>query len=209
MIDEFDSTGTFLRSFPSPLAHPGYFTEGYGGAAIDPTNGNVLISEGSYSAETEAGGVREFDASANFLGTDNVSGEFFAIGQPVVNSAGYAYIPSSDTVTILNPAPIEPKVELSPGLQPDPPTGGTLEATVDPNGGGQVTECEFEYVAESEYQEGAARPLCLRADQSVRTADSIRSDDECQRADLGPDDRRRLQVPSRRPQRERCEVRRR
>ena len=57
VIDEFDSTGTFIRSFPSPLAHPGYFTEGLGGVAIDPTNGNVLISEGSYNRETGAGGV--------------------------------------------------------------------------------------------------------------------------------------------------------
>ena len=48
LVDEFDSTGTFVRSFPAPRAHPGYFTEGNGGAAVDPTNGHVLISEGSY-----------------------------------------------------------------------------------------------------------------------------------------------------------------
>ena len=68
VIDEFDSTGTFVRSFPSPLAHPGYFTEGLGGVAIDPTNGNVLISEGSYEPETGAGGAKEFDAFGELPG---------------------------------------------------------------------------------------------------------------------------------------------
>jgi hypothetical protein len=158
VVDEFDSTGTFIRSFPAPRAHPGYFTEGNGGAAVDPTNGHLLISEGSYDSETGAGAVKEFDESANFLGTDRVnSGEFYAIGQPVVNASGYAYIPSSDTVTIFNPAPTEPVVTYRQVSSPTA-TGGTLEGTVDPNGGGQVTECEFEYVAESEYQEGAVDP---------------------------------------------------
>ena len=157
VIDEFDSTGTFVRSFPSPLAHPGYFTEGLGGVAIDPTNGNVLISEGNYEPETGAGGAKEFDAFANFLGTNKLNAEFFPRGQPVVNSAGYAYMPNGDTVTILNPAPTEPKVSYRQVSSPTA-TGGTLEATVDSNGGGQVTDCEFEYVAESEYQEGAADP---------------------------------------------------
>ena len=60
-------------------------------------------------------------------------------------------------MTIFNPAPTEPKVTYRQVSSPTA-TGGTLEATVDPNGGGQVTECEFEYVAESEYQEGAADP---------------------------------------------------
>ena len=68
VVDEFDSSGTFLRSFPSPRAASA-LGPATGGVAIDPTNGNVLITEGGYNAETEEGGVREFDAWGNYLGT--------------------------------------------------------------------------------------------------------------------------------------------
>ena len=62
VVDEFDSSGTFLRSFPTA-----------GPVAIDPTDDNVLIAN------------QEFDSTGNFL-------EALPIGGPmVVNAQGYLY----------------------------------------------------------------------------------------------------------------------
>jgi hypothetical protein len=145
VVDEFDSSGTFLRSFPSPRAASA-LGPATGGVAIDPTNGNVLITESAYNPETEEGGVREFDAWGNYLGTIHPPKgiEYQPQGEPVVNSHGYLYVPSSSDLMIFAPAATLPKVTYKPVASPTP-TAGTLEATVDPNGGGSITECKFEY----------------------------------------------------------------
>ncbi len=151
LVDEFDSSGTFLRSFPSPRAR-GSLNPTTGGVAIDPTNGNVLISEANYNEEEEEGGVSEFDSSGNFLATVHPpkGTEFQAQGQPTVNSHGYAYIPSSGDLMIFGPAATLPKVTYKP-VANTTTTSGTLEATVDPNGGGPITQCKFEYGTSTSY----------------------------------------------------------
>ncbi len=118
-IDEFDSTGTFLRSFPSPRAH-GSLDPTTGPVAVDPTNGNVLISEGGYNEESEEGGVTEFDASGNFLGAVHPPKgiEFQAQGEPVVNSHGYAYVPSSGDL-VLRPSGGPSQGQLQAGRESD------------------------------------------------------------------------------------------
>jgi hypothetical protein len=149
-VDEFDSTGTFLRSFPAPRVEEGVV--GTGGITVDPTNGNLLIDESVYNEENGEGGVREFDESGNFLGADfpvPLSG-FQPGGAPVVNSNGYLYVPTGAQVDMFNPAPRVPTVAYKP-VSGSTPTGGTLNATVDPNGGGNITQCHFEYGSSKAY----------------------------------------------------------
>ncbi len=110
VVDEFDSSGTFLHSFP------------YGSAAVDPTNENILI------------GSEEFDSSGQFI-------ENLHTGNPMaVNSSGYLYAGSE----IFSPDTVLTKATYQPVSSPTP-TSGTLNAKVDPNGGDEVTECQFEY----------------------------------------------------------------
>ncbi len=135
VVDEFDSTGTYLRSFKAPGAVGG--NPGLGGTAIDPTNDNVLITTNS--------GVNEYDSSGNHLETLNASG---ARGTPGVNSMGYLYVPVYEQVDIFTPDAVEPRTTYS-GITDPTSTAGTVNATVDPNGGGNVTECKFEYGEEA------------------------------------------------------------
>ena len=66
VVDEFASTGEFLRSFPAPAAN--FENPDRGGVGVDPTNGDVLITEGGFNGNPEIVGVAEYDANGNFLG---------------------------------------------------------------------------------------------------------------------------------------------
>ena len=93
VIDEFDSTGTFVRKFSAS-----------GTVAVDPTSGNVLI------------GNDEFDSSGNFI-------EHLPTGSPMaVNSSGYLYaggqIYKPNTVV----ATVAYRSILDPSQRPERPT---------------------------------------------------------------------------------------
>jgi hypothetical protein len=123
VVDEFDASGTFLRTFATG-----------GSIAADPTNGNVVI------------GNKEFDASGNFLGSIPSLGEAFAI-----NSEGrlYGWVEGGTSdVLIFSPAAVVPTISYEAATSPTA-TAGTLNAKVDPNGGGNVTACKFEYGTEA------------------------------------------------------------
>ena len=118
VVDEFNSAGIFLRSFDAT-----------GPIALDPTNGAVLI------------GGREYDSHGNLLGTLPTELPL------VVNSSGYLYAsngPGGEFVEIFAPAPALPEVSYGSVSEPTT-TSGTLHATINPNGGGDITACQFEY----------------------------------------------------------------
>ncbi len=138
LVDEFDPTGTFIRSFPAPGSAAGF--PGTGGVAVDPTNGNVLVG---------GSGLSEYDQSGNLL-ESLASG---AEGTPAVNSNGYLYVPKPDRVDIYTPNVVVPAATYKPVSNPTT-TSGTLNATIDPNGGGDVTTCEFQYGTDTSYSLG-------------------------------------------------------
>ncbi len=131
VVDEFDSSGTFLRTFPN-----------LGALAVDPLTGDVII------------GYEEYDPSGNLLGILPPAqiGQSRENSDYAFNSAGYLYVPSRrpgyehlpDPIEIIGPAPKSPQVTYQPVSSPTL-TSGTLNASVDLNGGGEVTECQFEY----------------------------------------------------------------
>ncbi len=164
-IDEFDSTGVFIRRINAetttiPAAETPMGPKGFGsypgltGVAVDPTTGNVLVSDRGALV------VREFSPSGEYLnditGADTPAGKFgficnsFACFDSVygvaVNSQGYVYVADGEdhVVDIFKPQPRQPTVAYKPDTNPTP-TSGTVNATADPNGGGDITSCRFEY----------------------------------------------------------------
>ena len=161
-VDEFDSTGIFLRAFTG-AGVPGGFApvegeEGYSGGildyhggllgvAIDPTNGNVLIAN-------SGGAIDEFDSNGNFLAQIHVSGTIG--GNPAVDAAGNLYVGTGSEILIYSPAAPRPRVTYEAPTNPTA-TAGTVHATIDPNGG-EVTECSVEYVEAANYEPEASNP---------------------------------------------------
>jgi len=97
VVDEFDSTGTFLRTFP------------YGSVAVDPTDGNVLV------------GNEEFDSSGQFIenlhnGSPmavNPSGYLYAGGEifkpdTIVSKASYQAVSNPTTTSGTLNAKVDP-----------------------------------------------------------------------------------------------------
>ena len=151
VVDEFESTGLFLRTFPDPsaLSDAERSFPGSGGVGVDPTNGNVLIT-GNFTKPLE-----EYDSAGNFLETlkEDASGHMQTEGSPGVNSEGYLYLPTNSGIDIFSPNGVVPEVTYQPVSHPTT-TSGTLNATVDPNGGGPITQCQFEYGAGTSYSGG-------------------------------------------------------
>jgi DNA-binding beta-propeller fold protein YncE len=172
-VEQFDSSGTFIQTFDGAGA-PGGFTLPEGervpdAVAIDPTNGNVLIETENEFHFKQA--VSEFDASGNYLSqiTADPHGVLWAESLPLdiekrgqgdlrVNSHGYLYLPAGQEsgeaqIDIFSPNPAVPDVEYGSVSSPTATTG-TLHATVDPNGGGEVSSCRFEYGFTTSYGSG-------------------------------------------------------
>lgn len=147
VVDVFESTGEFVRALPAPKVVSNYTVNGagIGGVAVDPTNGDVFVTEGL--AELTEGGIREYDQWGNYLGqiSDYAPGQtLFAHGTPAVDSAGHLYVPGGDSVNIFEPAPPRATIAYGP-VSDDSTESGTVHATIDPNGGGEITDCEIQY----------------------------------------------------------------
>jgi sugar lactone lactonase YvrE len=156
VIDEFDSTGTFVRTFPDPTANGGYNPIS-GAVGVDPTNGNVLIQGESPEA------LEEYDQYGNHLASyteDIPPHQLTTFGELGVNDDGYAYvgIGSPGGVDIFSPAPVVPGIAYRPVSAPTT-TSGTLNAEIDPRTGGSVTACRFEF--ETKEQREAGKPYEL------------------------------------------------
>jgi hypothetical protein len=164
VVYEFDSSGTFVRTFDGTGA-PGEFSPV--AVAVDPTNGNVLVEVENNGSSVMA--VDEFDSSGNFLNaiTSDAHGQLLGSGPPGagrnhigdlrVNSEGYLYVPSTSGISqvdIFTPNSVVPKVVYGAVSSPST-TSGVLNASVDPNGGGEVSNCHFEYGPTAAYGSGA------------------------------------------------------
>lgn len=151
-VDVFSSNGEFVRSLAAPSARPNWETGGggIGGVAVDPTNGDILITEGTFPFAE--GGVHVYDRFGNELErvTDGPGETLEAFGTPGVDSAGHLYAPGGGAVNIFDPAPRRATVSYA-AVTGETTTSGVMHATIDPNGGGNVTECHFQYGTSSSY----------------------------------------------------------
>ena len=143
-VVEFKSSGEFVQEFSGAETPQGNFNLefGKGSIAVDPTNGNVLITTQANSI------IDEFSSAGKYLGEINkADGSAFGVIEDIaINSEGRLYVSdgSFGRVDIFNPKVVVPKVE-NEALTSTTPTSATLNATINPNAGGNVTSCHFEY----------------------------------------------------------------
>lgn len=175
-IYEFDSTGVFIQRITATTANvpesnrnpagprPFGAYPGLSAIAIDPTNGNVLVSDKSGFI------VHEFTPQGKYVG--QITGEdtpegslgsecYFPNGNQFcfthvtslsVNSDGYVYVADgvNRVVSVFGPRPVQPTITHKPDSSPTL-TGGTVSAVVDPNGGGDIVSCQVEYGTSTEF----------------------------------------------------------
>ncbi len=106
-MDEFDSSGTFLRTFPGTGGGNSFQSTGL---TVDPTSGDVIMGDG-----------REYDASGNFLGNvEPAQSGASPTGAPAFNAAGYLYMPGrvsygyrEDVVDIYKPSTSVPSLRTT------------------------------------------------------------------------------------------------
>lgn len=148
VIDEFAPSGIFVQEF-NGNAVPGGFGS-ISGVAVDPTNGNVLVVDQGKDV------VDEFESSGAFVeqltGTGPSEATPFSSlpGGIVVNSSGYVYVADGPAVDIFGPNAILPKVAYEPATD-QTQTSGILNASINLNGGPEVTSCTFQYGTTTAY----------------------------------------------------------
>jgi sugar lactone lactonase YvrE len=173
-IDQFAPSGQFIKRITKassgvPDSDFGSYP-GLAGIAVDPLSGNVLVGD------KVNGVVDEFDGeTGKFLGqlqgTDTPAGhfkvefietefsgnfEYSGLSAMGFNSDGYFYVAdpySNGVVDIFKPKPT-PTVAYKPDTNATE-TSATLNATVAPNGGGDITACKFEYGTTTAYSLGS------------------------------------------------------
>jgi hypothetical protein len=134
--------------------------------AVDPTSENVLI------ADSAKGVIDEFEPSGTFIeslsGAETPATAFGALLGLAVNSAGELYVSdgSNAVVDVFGPARVLPKVTYG-AVSNAGHTSGTLNATVDPNAGGKVEACQFEYGEAASY--GQIAPCLDTGDVEIGT----------------------------------------
>ena len=124
------------------------------GVAVDPTNGDLLVVDAGNKV------VDEFSSSGEYLeqltgtgpsqstpfGANVIEGADIGLlaGGIAVNSSGYVYVVDAGVVDIFTPRGVVPNVTYEPvtGLVH---TSATVHASIDLNGGPEVTSCVFQY----------------------------------------------------------------
>lgn len=101
-------------------------------AACEPSPSGCPIADSFGSGEV---------ADVTGLAIDEASGTVYAADE------------GNDSVELFAPTPYLPEVTSGPAIEPTA-TGGTLTGHVDPAGAGDVAECEFEYLKQTEFEAG-------------------------------------------------------
>ena len=146
-VDKFEPSGRFVKAFKGAGA-PGNTLNGPFRAAVDPTNGNLLIANFD--------SILEFEEDGTYLQTikekSNPESVFFAVGGVVVTETGRLWATElfGGELIRYGPAETAPVVSYGP-VSGETQTGGTVNASVDPNGVGPITGCTVEYGTTLEY----------------------------------------------------------
>ncbi len=187
VVDEFAPDGCYLRQFTGEETESGAFGE-VSAIAVDPTDGNVVISdalgvheEGLIDEFTPDGKLVEQITSATLREhVLKVTGQAPYEG-PVsmaVSPSGTLYVGLGNTnvpggfrgglIQVYGPAPTLPSVTYQPPTEATP-TSATVNATVQPTAPGEeVTSCHFEYGTEPKNFNLGTRP-CLSDESGHET----------------------------------------
>lgn len=154
VIDEFDSTGAFVRQYTGAGVPGGAFGQVIG-VAVD-SSGNV------YALDTRANAVDEFDSSGAFIaqltGAGSPAGSFSGPEGIAVDANGDVYVADTGHAVVDEFGPSELVPDVTTGQASNvKQTTATLNGTVNPDGT-TITSCQFDYVDSAEYHPTAPDP---------------------------------------------------
>ena len=134
------------------------------GVAVDPTSGDVLVVDAGNLV------VDEFSPSGEYLqqltgtgpsestpfGANVIPGTDIEIlpGGIAVNASGYVYLADAGVIDIFTPRAVVPTVTYEP-ITDLVHTSATVHASIDLNGGAEVTSCVFQYGPTAAYGSSA------------------------------------------------------
>ncbi len=155
VVDQYASSGSLIREFKGNGV-PGEFGPNLTGAAVDPTNHDLLV------VDTTNDLIDEFGPTGSYIGQIVGTGpsEATAFGRLdggiAVDSSGFVYVTdeTKKVVDVFTPDVTLPKVSYR-AVTDQEQTSGTLNATADPNGGGNIVACHFEYGTTPSYNLGS------------------------------------------------------
>ena len=159
-VYEFEPSGVLLREITEFEGSPlGFITA----VAVDPSSENVLVAQADAIDEFTASGESNGKiAEANLAPFGHIQGL-------AVDSSGklYAADGANNVVDVFSPGVILPKIAYE-AVSNQTQTSGTLNASVDLNGGPEVTACSFEYGTDTSY--GSSVPCSPATPYSSNTS---------------------------------------
>jgi DNA-binding beta-propeller fold protein YncE len=152
-VDIFSSTGTYLSQITATPAGP--LSTSLGKLAVDSADGDLFVPD------TGNGTLDEFAPGGTFVSATPVPSADLASspqGVAVDPATGTIYVAdkANDVVDVFSTA-VVPDVTTAAASEIEE-TAATLNGEVDPAGGGEVTECRFEYVEAAKYHPAATNP---------------------------------------------------
>ena len=148
VIDIFKPSGEFVEEISGT---PGGSFSALRGVAVDPTSNNfVVVDSGTGTLEEFAEDGSHIDSTG---GAETPTGAFSGTLRDVaIDSSGRVYLIDAGNlvVQVFSANVVLPKISYGT-IEDQTQTSGTLTATVDPNEGGDVLTCVFEFGATPSY----------------------------------------------------------
>jgi hypothetical protein len=173
-IDEFEPSGRFVMQFTGAEVPGGFSLGNLVGVAVDPTDGNVLVTDGDV--------IDEFDSAGKFLG--QIVGPSPAKPFTEIVPDGIAVDSSGDLYVATHRNPFDeesanaiykflPVGFTLPEADPGSPaeitrTAALLSAQAAPTAAGEeITKCAFEFVGQADYKPWEDNPYATGATAGI------------------------------------------
>ncbi len=152
-VDVFQPDGAY--SFRITATPQGALSASLGRLATDPSDGHLFVADtgGRAIDEFAPGGV--FVSQTTVPSTPNVSSPL-AVALDTASGTLYVADKANGLVDVFSTF-VVPDDETMPATQVEE-AAATLNGHLDPEGGGEVTQCRFEYVDAAHYQPNAVNP---------------------------------------------------
>jgi DNA-binding beta-propeller fold protein YncE len=194
-IDKFDSSGNFLSQFPVGFGVCDIAVDADGAiwavqwnnslhkldssgvdlGVVDPNNPSAVnIDPATHHVYSDRrSSIAEYDSSGNLVGEFGGNVLESSRGVDINGASGKIYVtsnpPAGGRVVIFGPATVVP--DVTTGNATVSGTSATLNGHVDPAGGGNITNCHFDYGTDTSYGNSApcvpAAPISSPTDVSA------------------------------------------
>jgi DNA-binding beta-propeller fold protein YncE len=152
-VDVFTSGGAFAEEINA--TPQGLLSNSLGKLATDPTDGHLFVPDtGNRTLDEFAPGGAFLDQTA--IPSLPTSSSPQGVAVDPVSGKLYVADPANERVDVFSTVTV-PNVTTEAATAVEE-IAANLNGTVDPDGGGEVTECEFEYVETAAYEPSASNP---------------------------------------------------